>query len=262
MPLEHSFDSLGSGRHTRRDALEASLARVPGGALRAGADSGPGRDAIALTGVFERLVPYGVRRGQALAVREVGGGIGYLSLAIVATALAQGLWCAAVGVAGLGGLALAGLLRAYGAGPGALQRLLVVDDPGERWAEVCAVLADGVDMVLLLPPAAASTTQIRRLSARLRQGAQVAGAHRAALVVLGAWPGAYAQITVERTGWTGFREGVGHLRAGHAVITAEDQARRSRTAELWLPAEGGGVAAVSPGSLGREAGGWAETGAA
>lgn len=262
MASEQLFESLEVEQRAQRSALEASLARLPGGAARTGGGFGPGRDAIALTGVFERLVPYGVRRGQALAVREVGGGIGYLSLAIVATALAQGLWCAAVGVAGLGGVALAGLLRAYDAGPGALQRLLVVDDPGERWAEVCAVLADGVDMVLLIPPAAASTTQIRRLSARLRQGAQAARVHRAALVVLGAWPGAYAQITVERTGWTGFVEGVGHLRAGHAVITVEDQSRRSRTAELWLPAESGGVAALSPGSLGQEAGGWAESSAA
>jgi len=262
MAIEHLFDSPGLERHARRSALESAVARLPGGAPRSGGDSGPGRDAIALPGVFEQLVPYGVRRGQALAVREVDGGIGYLSLAIVAGALAQGLWCAAVGVAGLGGLALAGLLRAHDAGPGALQRLLVVADPGERWAEVCAVLADGVDMVLLLPPAAAPTVLTRRLSARLRQGAQAAAAHRAALVVLGPWPGAYAQIRVERTGWTGFSEGVGHLRAGHAVITVEDQTRRSRTAEVWLPAEGGGAAPASPRSLGREPGGWADTSAA
>ena len=218
--------------------------------------SSEGRDPIALLEPLAALVPGGVRRGEALSLagaRHPGGAIGgggavtvdYLALALLAGALRQGLWCAAVGARALGGAALAGLLGAHAVRAGALQRLLVVPEPGERWAEVSAVLADGVDLVLLSPPGAVSPQVARRVDARLRQGATAGERHRAALLVLGPWPSARAVLRVDRLGWSGLGTGTGHLLAGEAVVTAEDRTRRVRTARVWLPADEGGLAPAS-----------------
>ena len=214
-----------------------------------------GRDPIALLEPLAALVPGGVRRGEALSLagaRHPSGVIGgesvtvdYLALALLAGALRQGLWCAAVGASALGGAALAGLLGAHAVRAGALQRLLVVPEPGERWAEVSAVLADGVDLVLLSPPEAVSPQVARRVDARLRQGAAAGERHRAALLVLGPWPSARAVLRVDRLGWSGLGAGTGRLLAGEAVVTAEDRTRRVRTARVWLPADEGGLAPAS-----------------
>lgn len=216
-----------------------------------------GRDPIALLEPLAALVPGGVRRGEALSLagaRHPGGGtegggavtVDYLALALLAGALRQGLWCAAVGARALGGAALAGLLGAHAVRAGALQRLLVVAEPGERWAEVSAVLADGVDLVLLSPPGAVSPQVARRVDARLRQGAAAGERHRAALLVLGPWPSARTVLRVDRLGWSGLGTGTGRLLAGKAVVTAEDRARRVRTARVWLPADEGGLAPLAP----------------
>ncbi len=222
-----------------------------------------GRDPIALLEPLAALVPGGVRRGEALSLagaRHPSGVIGgesvtvdYLALALLAGALRQGLWCAAVGASALGGAALAGLLGAHAVRAGALQRLLVVPEPGERWAEVSAVLADGVDLVLLSPPEAVSPQVARRVDARLRQGAAAGERHRAALLVLGPWPSARAVLRVDRLGWSGLGAGTGRLLAGEAVVTAEDRTRRVRTARVWLPADEGGLAPASAESAGAPA---------
>jgi hypothetical protein len=244
--VEQMYEVSGRPRHARRGALDAAIARLPEGVRQVGDDLGPGREAIMLPEPLGQLLPRGVRRGEAIAVREDGGdGPGFLSLMIVAAALAQGQWCAAVAVAGLGGLALAESLKAQNASAGALQRLLVVSDPGQLWAEVAVLLADGVDLVLFQPPETVPAALTRRISARVRQGAQSA-AHRAALVALGPWPGADMQLSVKRNGWVGFGEGTGHLRAGRAVVTVEARTHRRRSVEAWLPAEGGGIALRTP----------------
>lgn len=212
-----------------------------------------GRDPIALLEPLADLVPGGVRRGEALSLAGAphpggaGEGAGavtvdYLALALLAGALRQGLWCAAVGARALGGEALAGLLGAQAVRTGALQRLLVVPEPGEQWAEVSAVLADGVDLLLLSPPGAVSPQVARRVDARLRQGATAQERHRAALLVLGPWPSARTVLRVKRLGWIGLGAGTGRLLGGEAVVTAEDRARRVRTARVWLPADAGGIA--------------------
>jgi hypothetical protein len=172
--------------------------------------------------------------------------VDYLTLALLAGALRQGLWCAAVGVRGLGGAALAELLGAEALGEGALQRLLVVAEPGERWAEIATVLADGVDVVLLSPPDVVSAQVARRVDARLRQGAGDESRHRAALLVLGAWPSARTTLRVRRLAWTGFDAGTGHLVAGHAQIEAEDRTRRRRDIQVLLPEDLGAGSPLSP----------------
>jgi hypothetical protein len=233
----------------RRAALAAAVARLGGDGASASDqasdqafDAPGGRGAIALPAALAALVPGGVRRGEALALG--GATVDYLSLALLAAALRQGLWCAAVGAAGLGGAALTGLLGAAAVRAGALRRLLVVAEPGEDWAEAAAVLADGVDLLLVRPPGAVSAQAARRVDARLRQGAADAARHRAALLVLGPWPSARAVLRVRRLGWTGIAAGTGHLAGGRAEITAQDRARRVRSVRVWLPAADGTVAAV------------------
>ena len=202
---------------------------------------------IAVPEPLAPLLPGGIRRGEALALpgdaapgpaaaaRLGAGAVDYLTLALLAAALRQGLWCAAVGVHGLGGAALAGLLGAAALHEGALQRLLVVARAGERWAEIATVLADGADLVLIAPGGPVPAQLGRRLDARLRQGSAEESRHRAALLVLGAWPGARTVLRVRRLGWTGFDRGVGHLVGGDAVLSAEDRTRRPRTVQVRLP---------------------------
>lgn len=270
MPVAHLFEERPADPADRRAALAAAVerlaARTSAAPLRpvvAGltpepatpapdpvADSTPasaGRDPIALLEPLAALVPGGVRRGEALSLAGSGRlgtsvTIDYLALALLAGALRQGLWCAAVGASALGGAALAGLLGAHAVRAGALQRLLIVPEPGEQWAEVSAVLADGVDLVLLSPPGAVFPQVARRVDARLRQGAAAGERHRAALIVLGPWPSARTVLRVKRLGWIGLGAGTGRLLGGEAVVTAEDRARRVRSARVWLPADEGGLA--------------------
>jgi hypothetical protein len=232
---------------------------------------------IAVPRPLAPLLPGGIRRGEALSIpgdaaargpavaaaasaaaaesaaRLGPGPVDYLTLALLAAALRQGLWCAAVGVHGLGGAALAGLLGDAALREGALQRLLVVARAGERWAEAATVLADGVDLVLLAPAGPVPAQLGRRLDARLRQGSAEESRHRAALLVLGAWPGARTVLRVRRLGWSGLDRGVGHLVGGDAVIGAEDRTRRLRTVQLRLPDDlGAAVPLADPSGAGRE----------
>lgn len=223
----------------RRAALAAA------GALTLGDAPPQSFEPIAVPEPLTPLLPEGIRRGEALAFPGdapaaaappfAAAAVDYLTLALLAGALRQGLWCAAVGVRGLGGAALAGLLGAEALREGALQRLLVVAGPGERWAEIATVLADGVDLVLLAPPDAVPTQVARRVDARLRQGAADEARHRAALLVLGSWPGARTVLRVRRLAWTGFDTGTGHLVSGQAQIDAEDRAQRRRSVQVLLP---------------------------
>jgi hypothetical protein len=263
------FENSPAGADGRRAALAQALERW-GGAVRPappspspavhGLPGGPGPSgglpgdedgvAIAVPGALAGLVPGGVRRGEAVALPGAADGsaaVDYLTLALLAEALRQGLWCAAVGAPELGGAALAGLLGGPAVREGALQRLLVVAEPGEQWAEAAAVLADGVDLLLVAPPGAVSAQVARRLDARLRQGVADAARHRAALLVLGAWPSARTVLRVRRLGWTGLGEGTGHLAGGRAEITAEDRARRVRRVQVWLPGEDGAVLPLAGG---------------
>ncbi|MBR7827690.1 hypothetical protein KDK95_15330 [Actinospica sp. MGRD01-02] len=248
--FERVAADAGGGAGGRRAALAAV------GGLTLG-DAPPRTfEPIAVPEPLAPLLPGGIRRGEALGLpgdeaagRQRGRGpagaaaVDYLTLALLAGALRQGLWCAAVGVRGLGGAALAGLLGAEALRAGALQRLLVVAGPGERWAEIATVLADGVDLVLLAAPDPVPAQLARRVDARLRQGAADESRHRAALLVLGAWPGARTVLRVRRLGWTGFDAGTGHLVAGQAVIDAEDRARRRHTVQVLLP---GGLGPEAP----------------
>ena len=164
----------------------------------------------------------GLRRGQVMSV----DGIGALATALAAGVSADGAWCAAVGMPDLG--VLAGV--AMGVDP---QRLLLVDEAGERWPEVVATMLGAVELVLLRPPVNPSAVQVRRLTAHARR-------HGAVLVVTGPWEGAHLRLRVASSLWTGLSGGHGHLRGRRVQVVVEGKGP-PRTAWLWLPGPDGMV---------------------
>ena len=180
---------------------------------------------------LQPLLPDGLRRGSTVAVGDSTS----LALALLAGPSGNGSWAAAVGVSSLG-LAAAAELGV------ALDRLVVVaDPPPESWATVVAALVDALDVVLLRARRRVSVGDARRLIARARERGAV-------LVMLGdSWPEAPdVRLSITSAEWKGIGDGYGHLQARRVMIESSGRraAARTRRVELWLPAAGGGVAAV------------------
>ncbi|MBS2965409.1 hypothetical protein KGA66_20325 [Actinocrinis puniceicyclus] len=266
MPVVQTFEETLEGGE-RLAALASAMGRLPAEAVvrRLG---GPGRapaqprDAVPAPATAPAsesefvpvpepllgLLPGGLRRGEAAALPTREQSPDYLALALLAEALKAGLWCAAVGVADLGLAALSGLLGPAARRQAALDRLLLVPQPAQQWAEITATLADGVDLLLVRPDTPVPAATAQRIDARLRQGRSAGTRHSAALLVLGGWPTARLALRVARTDWTGLdgvgpTAGTGHLTAGRATVVAQGRATagRPRVARLWLPDETGAV---------------------
>jgi hypothetical protein len=176
----------------------------------------------------------GLARGSVVTTGEFG----LLSLALAASASADGAWCAVVGVpsAGVRAAAEAGL------DPG---RLVLVADPGRSWPQVVASLLDGFDIVLLCPPERPPAQMQRKLEAAARRFGSV-------LLVAGDWPGAQARLQVADEEWIGIGAGHGRLRARKAQVIASGRGagERLRSCWLWLPGPDGSVtAATAPAAI-------------
>ncbi|QGG94751.1 P-loop NTPase family protein [Actinomarinicola tropica] len=195
--------------------------------------------------VVDALAPVlpggGLRRGSVVALRAdgEGGAATSLALAAVAEASGQGSWVAVVGLPTLGLVAAAELGVA-------LDRLAVVATPDRgRWSQVVAALVDAVDLVVI-GPTRVRPGDARRLEARARERGAV-------LLPIGVdWPTEPdLTLTVDAGRWEGIGRGHGHLRARRVRLRAEGRrdAARPRTTEVWLPAEGGGVAALEPSTV-------------
>src|SRR5699024_7609363 len=100
----------------------------------------------------------GLARGSVL---RIGGAFSVL-FALAATAMGREGWSAFVGIPD------AGLAAAAGMGL-ALQRVVVVPEPGAEAPDVLAALVDGVDVVVLGSSAGLTGQDRRRLQARLRR---------------------------------------------------------------------------------------------
>jgi len=121
----------------------------------------------------------GLRRGSSVAVLAPPGWGGLsLALSLVSEASARGHWVGVVGVDGPGIVAIADLGLD-------LRRVLFVPRPRGAWAEAAADLLDGVDLLVVRPPARTPLLAARRLTDRARERSTV-------LVVLGeargSWP--------------------------------------------------------------------------
>lgn len=195
------------------------------------------REPVPVLPALRPLVPGGgLRTGCVVGLG--GPGAASLGIALLAGAAAGGGWCAAVGLPDLGALAAIEM----GADP---ERLLLVDRPGARWAEVVAALIEAADLVLLRPPARPDAVARRRLTALARRD-------RCALAAVGDWPGAQLRLQVEEAEWTGLGDGHGHLRGRRvrAAATGRGAAGPGRSAWLWLPGPDGTVTPAAPPATG------------
>lgn len=204
--------------------------------LRALADAGVVERASRLTGAETRLLPVlealeavlpegGLRRGTTLGV----GGIGATSLGLALVAHAsRDAWACAVGLPSLG------LVWASEIGV-ALDRLVVVPDPGRQWLPVLAAVADAFDIVVTRP-ARVAARDARKLSARVRE-------QRSVLVCVSGWPEADLHLQTTGARWFGIDGGHGHLAARLLTIRTSGRgaASRPREVSLWLPDEHGRV---------------------
>ena len=153
------------------------------------------------------------------------------TLALALTAALGDRWCALVGLPGVHVPAAV----AMGLDP---MRVLLVDEPGRRWADVVAALSDGCALVLTRPPGEPAPQVARRLTALARRNG-------CALVVTGPWSGADLRLRVEETRWSGLGDGTGHLRGRRVLVVSSGRgaAGHGRRARLWLPGPDGSVSA-------------------
>lgn len=191
---------------------------------------------LPVPGPLVPLLPDGaLQRGTTVLVAGApAAGAVTLALSLLAGASSAGGWCAVVGLAGPGVVAMAELGID-------LAHLALVPRPGPAWAEVAGELLGAVDVVAVRPPFRPGLTAARHLSARARQ-------QRTALVVLGAaWPGgADVTLGVEEAAWVGLGDGHGHLAGRRARVraTARRLGGREQRHQLWLPGGGGELGAA------------------
>lgn len=157
-----------------------------------------------------------VRTGGAYRVDDQS-----LAVALMASTSAEGSWIGVVGVDDLG------LEAAVEAGLD-LDRAVVVPDPGAGWVEAVTALVDVLPVVLLRPPTRVDQRLAAKVSARLRK-------RSATLFVQGEWPGAEAQLWLQRTAWSGLGEGYGRLRERSAQVGCRRGTAPPQFAD-WPPA--------------------------
>ena len=193
---------------------------------------------------------------------QVGGvGATSLALALISAASQDGSWSAVIGLPELALVAV----QEHGI---ALDRLALIEVP--RWrraAELVAAIIDGIDLVLLDARVPLTATEIRRVTARLReQGSVLLMVHpgvpdasvvrTATMQSAGGWsPDVILTSTVsggpvsgERSsGWSGLGYGHGVLRSRRVIVDATGRGRssRPRRIELLLP-DAHGAAAHCP----------------
>jgi hypothetical protein len=177
---------------------------------------------------LREVLPSGLRRGSTMAV---SGSISLL-LALLGAASADGAWCALVGLPRISAEAAA----EYGMD---LRRLAIIPSAGTGWTTAIGALLDAVDVVATRPPRLVPG-DVRRLAARVRS-------REAVLMSYGEWPGADVRLRAADGQWTGLGQGYGRLQARRLEVHAEGKgtAARPRTANLLLPAAGGGVEPVT-----------------
>lgn len=187
-------------------------------------------------GVAEVLPDSGLRRGSAYALDTPGA----LLLALLAEPSRDGAWCGVVGIPELGTEAA----REAGV---AMERLVLVPDPGRRWLSVVAALAEVLGVIAVRPAGAVSPADANRLASRLRD-------REATLLVIGHWPRPEATLRVESVRWSGVGMGYGHLEKREVTLSVTSKRHPlPRTTRLLLPSPEGRVselASVSPGEPG------------
>jgi hypothetical protein len=175
------------------------------------------------------LLPGGaLRSGVAYAVP----GSLALAMLLLAGPSAAGAWVGVVGIPEFG-------VEAAGELGIALDRLVLVPEPGEHWLAVTAQLAEVLPVVLVRPPErGASPAETARLASRLRQ-------RGATLVVAGRWSGSEAVLEVTGGSWSGIGAGWGYL-SGRELEVAVSGTGGVRSTHRLPVATGFRIAAPAP----------------
>ncbi len=209
----------------RRAAILASAVRPT---------ASPSARRLPVTESLEALVPdAALRRGTTLVVAGPSArGTTTLGLALLCGPSAAGHWCAAVGLDDPGVVAMSELGID-------LRRVVFVPRPRGAWAAAAAELFEGMDVVLVRPPARVAHTAARRLRARARDRGAV-------LVVVvehrDDWPvPAFATLELTESSW----HVEGHLveRSAEVLVTGQGLLRPRRSS-LRLPGARGVVATL------------------
>ncbi|NYE75191.1 hypothetical protein [Microlunatus parietis] len=147
-----------------------------------------------------------------------------LAMLLMAAPSQAGEWVAVVGAADFGLAAAAG----FGVD---LTRTIAVPEPGERWPDVVAGLAEIVSVIMVRPPRVTEHQAARlrtRLRTRLRQ-------RDAMLISWGDWPRSEARLGIESSAWDGLGRGHGRITGRRTVVTVRRAGRPASRIELWLP---------------------------
>jgi hypothetical protein len=212
------------------------------GAVRRASDHAPGKQGSerllpVLPELRELLPGRGLRRGATVAIATDTGagaarpvrstGATSLLFALLAAASGAGSWCAVVGVPTLG------VVAAAEAGI-ALDRLVLVPNPGPDWTTVVAALLDGIDIVVAAPPGPIAPSVASRLAARARQRGSV-------LMSYGRWDGADITFDAVRGVWHGLGSGRGRLRCRQVTVVARGRGAAAvpKRTEIWWPGPAG-----------------------
>ncbi|WP_298087999.1 hypothetical protein [uncultured Corynebacterium sp.] len=186
-------------------------------AQNAAIDSGLGRIAVppGLTGLLDG----GLARGAISAIDAAG--------AVVAGILAEVTAAGGhVALIGMPDFAAVSILE-HG---GDLNRVLAVPEPGENPLEVVALLADGVDLVVVDLPRTPSPSAVRPVAARLRSSGC------AVLAVGEAWPTARVRVSSMITAVHGLGRGHGRIRGVEYRVSAVGGGRPERVVR-WAVGE-------------------------
>jgi hypothetical protein len=185
---------------------------------------------VPLAPPWDRCIPgSSLRRGSTVAVQApVGWGGVSIALSLLSDASAKGHWVGVVGVDDPGVVAIADLGLD-------LRRVLFVPRPRGAWVESAADLLDGVDFLVLRPPAKAPHAAARRLMDRVRERGTI-------LIVLtepgASWPlPADIDIDVVQTRW----ERNSRLESRYITVRVGGRGSAARGAEhmLLLPDRSG-----------------------
>ncbi|MGO1317123.1 MAG: hypothetical protein ACTMIR_08825 [Cellulomonadaceae bacterium] len=178
---------------------------------------------------LRELLPAGLPRG---GVVQVTGSTALVLTMLAEAGGAQEVWTAVVGQPRIG------LLAAAQTGV-ALDRLVLVPEPGAQTAAVLAALVDGVDVLVVGPAAALVAADRRRLVARARERGTV-------LVATTPWPGARTVLEVTGVRWRGLGAGTGRLLSRELSVRRADAAGLGGRARVELVLPTGDAPAPEP----------------
>ncbi|MBG0564602.1 hypothetical protein [Actinoplanes aureus] len=165
--------------------------------------------------------PGGLRKGATVAAV---GSTSLLMLLLAGAMRDTAGWACVVGMPSFGVLAAG---QDFGV---PVDRLALVPEPGPDWPTIVGTLLDGVDLVVVAPPADVPEGLARSLSSRARQRGAV-------LVPTRAWPGAELTMEVTSRRWHGLGQGRGRLRYCDLQVRSAGRGKavRPRSATLSVP---------------------------